>query len=119
MKKKYRNPDVNDFMERLEGDLTAIVGKEFGNLDVAGVLKRNRKDNPEMSIEEATMWAMRDKAATIMRKAIALAMSLDRTTVMVGQMADEMSGDGNENCHKYRARLEVLTDIDKIVKQLL
>ena len=115
---KYRNEDVNEFMKILEDDLTAIVGKEFGNLDVAGILKKNRKDNPEMSIEQAIMWAMRDKAAVILRKSIALAISLDRMTVMVEQMADEMGEDGNQNSERYRNRSKVLTDFNKIIRQL-
>ncbi len=115
---KYRNKDVNDFMDVLGNDLTSIVGKEFGNLEVANVLKKNRQDNPEMSIEEAVMWAMRDKAAVIMRKTIAMAISLDRITVMVEQMADEMGEDGNQNSERYRDRLKVLTNFDKIIKEL-
>ncbi len=115
---KYRNEDVDKFMENLENDLTAIVGKEFANLDVKGVLERNRQDKPEMTIGQATMWAMRDKAAVIMRKTIALATSLDRTAVMVNQMADEMGADGNQNGERYRDRLPILTNFEGILKEL-
>jgi hypothetical protein len=119
MADKYRNEKVDEFMDALEKNLTAMVAQEFGNLDVAGVLKKNRDNNPEMSIEQATMWAMRDMAAVVMRKTIALATCMDRLTVMAGQMADEMSADGNENCHRYRKRLKLLTNFDNMVKQLL
>ena len=115
---KYRNKNVENFMGPLEDDLTAIVGKEFANLDVMGVLDRNRKENPEMTIEQATVWAMRDSAARIMRKTIALATSLDRVSVMVGQMADDMSADGNQKSELYRKRLDILTNIPKIVAEL-
>lgn len=115
---KFHDKDINIFMEFFENDLTAIVGKEFGNLDVAGVLARNRQDNPEMSIEQATIWAMRDKAAIILRKGTALAICMDKLTIMVGQMADEMAADGNQNDDAYRNRLKVLTDFDSIVKRL-
>lgn len=119
MSDKYRNKQVDEFMELLENDLTAIVGKEFANLDVKGVMNRNRHDDPGMSIDKATMWAMRDKAAIVMRKTIALATALDRMTVMVGQMADEMAADGNQNDEKYRNRLRVLTELDKSYRKLL
>jgi hypothetical protein len=119
MADKYRNEKVDTFMDVLANDLTAIVGKEFGNLDVKGVLERNRHDKPEMSIEEATIWAMRDMAARIMRKTQVLATGLDRMTEMVGQMADEMGADGNENCHRYRKRLEVLLQLDKNYRKFL
>ena len=118
MADKYRNKQVDEFMELLENDLTAIVGKEFANLDVMGVLDRNRKENPGMTIEQATMWAMRDKAAIIMRKAIALATSLDRVSVMAGQMADTMGANGDDDYHKYKRRLRILTNIPKIVSEL-
>jgi hypothetical protein len=116
---KYRNNEVNAFMEILENDLDSIVSRSLTNLDVAGVLLRNREDNPEMSMQEAVVWAMRDKAAVVMRKTIALATNLDRITVMVNQMADEMGEDGNQNGERYRERLSVLTDFDAMVKELL
>jgi len=119
MSDKYRNKKVDEFMDVLEKDLTAMVGKEFGNLDVAGVMERNRHDNPGMTLEQATMWAMRDKAAVVMRKVKALATTLDRMSIMVVQMADEMAADGNQNDEKYRNRLRVLTELDKSYRKLL
>jgi len=115
---KYRNDNIDKFMEQLENDLTAIVGQEFGNLDVKGVLERNRKNNPEMSIEKATILAMRDKAAVIMRKTIALATSLDRITAMAEQMTGVLEVAGHTQASIYNKRLEVLTDIPSIVNEL-
>jgi hypothetical protein len=114
---KYRNDELENFMKLLEDDLTAIVGKELSNLDVMGILERNRRDNPEMSIEQAIMWAMREKAAIIMRKTMALATSLDRTLVMVRQMADHMENE--KEAKLYLNRVKVLTNFNKLVKQML
>lgn len=116
---KYRNEKLDDFMKGLEESLVNIVAKKSGSLDVMGVLNRNRRDNPELSIDEAVILAMRDEGARIMRKTIALATSLDRITVMVNQMADEMGEDGNQNGERYRNRLKVLTNFDKIVKEMM
>jgi len=114
---KYRNDNVNNFMARLEDDLTAIVAREFSNLEVAEVLKRNRKDHPEMSLEQATILAMRDKAAVTMRKTHTIATCMDRMTIMVEQMANEM--EDQQKADLYRKRLGVVTDFDSVLKRLL
>jgi hypothetical protein len=119
MADKYRDENVDTFMDVLERELTAMVGKEFGNLGVAGVLERNRQDNPEMTLEDATMWAMRDTAARVLRKTKVLATTLDRMVAMVGNMADEMGADGNQNSERYRKRLEVLLELDKNYRKLM
>ena len=119
MSDKYRDENVNKFMASLEDDLTSIVRREFGNLNVMDILKENRQTNPELSIDEALILAMRAKGAVIMRKSTALAISLDRIAIMVNQMADEMGNDGNQNGERYRDRLSILLDFDAIVKELL
>lgn len=115
---KYRNDKVEQFMEKLEDEITAIVSKEFGNLDVAGVMKKHRTNSPDMTIEDAVILAMRGKAAGILRSSIAMAISLDRVSVMVDQMADEMGEDGNQNGERYRERLSLLLDFGSIIKEL-
>ena len=113
---KYRNKDINDYMDVLTDCLTAIIGKEFGNLQVAKVMADNREENPEMTIEEATMLAIRNKAREIMLKTHTLATAMDRLTVMVRQMADHMENE--KEARLYLNRLTVLTDFASVEKQL-
>jgi len=114
---KYRNQNVDDFMAELENDLSAITGKQLSPLGVMKVLQDNRKDHPELTIDEAVIIAMRQRASLINKKVVAMATCMDRLTVMVRQMADHMEKERESQL--YLNRLDILTDIDKVVEQLL
>jgi aspartyl/asparaginyl-tRNA synthetase len=110
---KYRDEKVNEHMSLIETLLTAISEKSAESLHVQEILKRD----PEMSFDKAVQIGMMESANEVIVEVKALATAADRLIVMVGQMADEMSGDGNENCHKYRNRLKVLTNFTRIADE--
>jgi hypothetical protein len=107
---KYRDKKVNEHMFNIEALLTAISGKETKHLNVQDILKLD----PLMSFDKAVQLGMMETANEAIVEVKVLATSLDRIIAMVDQMADELGADGNENCHKYRKRLEVLTNFSRI-----
>lgn len=129
MDNKYRDEKLNEHMFNIDALLTAISGKESANLGVKERLKKDKEEffkldtsedpkiRPLMSFDKAVQTGMMEIANNTLIEVKALATSLDRMIVMVDQMADEMSADGNENCHKYRKRLEILTNFSRIVDE--
>ena len=131
MDNKYRNEKLNEHMLHIEALLTAISGKETTNLGVTERLKKDKKEffeldtsedpkiRPLMSFDKAVQLGMMEIANEAIIEVKALATGLDRIIAMVDQMAEDLGADGNENCHKYRKRLEILTNFLLIYKFLL
>jgi len=102
----YRTEQIDEQMTLVNTLLTAIEAKESKNLSVREVLEENRKDNPDLSFEKATMIGMQNNARESLLRITSMAVNLDRICIMAEGMADEMVDQKKANL--YRNRLELL-----------
>lgn len=114
----FRNNKLDRQMENISFLLTAIEARELGNLKVMDILKVNRREHPEMSMDKATEIGMQRNARKALLDMTALATSFDRVLKMTEQMIETMVTVGLSEGLLYKKRLEILTDFDKITKEL-
>ena len=104
----YRTEQIDKQMAFVNTLLTAIEAKESQNLSVSEILEENRKDNPDLSFEKATMIGMQKNARESLLRMTAMAVNLDRICVMTDDMADEMKD--KKKAKLYRKRLNFLLE---------
>lgn len=113
---KYRSKIIDEQMLYIEKCLSSIVAKEFQNLRIKEIFDENRKDNPELSLNEAIMLGMQGNAVKALKRVIAMATCFDRIIVMVSQMVSSI--ENKKLAQRYIKRLEVLTDFNRTMKEL-
>lgn len=111
---KYRDDNLEKHIEGLNTYLQAIAGNEPKNLDSYKNLQRDDVAN----IDEATIMAMKKTANTALVHLTALAVGFDRVLATFKQAIQEMDDENMPNAHRYKNRLVILTNFEKIVEEL-